>query len=142
VCYNPGKMTDYEEVEHTADVALRVRGADLVGLLVNAARGLNSLLAPDWQSVPLDHMRTIEVEALDREGLLVDWLSELLYRAEMDGLVYRVFEFHEATPTRLRATCQGGRVRELARHIKAVTYHNLAVVPTGQGWEATVVFDV
>ena len=30
---------DFEEVEHTADWALRVRGRDFRGLLVNAARG-------------------------------------------------------------------------------------------------------
>jgi SHS2 domain-containing protein len=135
-------MTDYEEVEHTADLALRVHGADLAGLLANAARGMNSLLAPGWQSAPLDHTRTIEVEALDREGLLVDWLSELLYWAEVGNLIWREFRFDKVAPTHLRATCRGGRVPELVRHIKAVTYHNLAVVQTGHGLEATVVFDV
>jgi SHS2 domain-containing protein len=37
---------------------------------------------------------------------------------------------------------RGGHVPDLQKHIKAVTYHNLEIVETDQGVEATVVFDV
>ncbi|HEX6384454.1 MAG TPA: archease, partial [Anaerolineae bacterium] len=40
------------------------------------------------------------------------------------------------------ATARGGRAPELQKHIKAVTYHNLQIIQTEAGLEATVVFDV
>lgn len=141
-------MLAFEEVEHTADVALRVRGRDLAELLVNAAHGLSSLLCPpggyDAEVCPpaAEHTHQIEVTAPDAEGLLVEWLSELLYLAERERFVGRDFAVDSLTPTRLRAVARGGAVARPARHIKAVTYHQLAIVPAAEGLETTVVFDV
>lgn len=147
--YNPDRMSGFEEVEHMADLALRVRGRDLADLLVNAARGLTSLLSPaeaeerpeGGQAIG-EQTRRVEVEAFDAEGLLVEWLSELLYLAERERFVGRTFTILEVTPTRLRATVRGAPVERLARHIKAVTYHQLAIVATAEGLETTIVLDV
>ena len=133
---------DFEEIEHTADWALRIRGRDLPELLLNAAGGMNSLMASNLDDIPLDVEQQIELEAIDAESLLVDWLSELAYWAEVEGYIFRQVELHEATPTRLRATVRGGHTSDLTKHIKAVTYHNLEIVETEGGLEATVVFDV
>jgi SHS2 domain-containing protein len=54
----------------------------------------------------------------------------------------REIELLELTPTSLRATVRGGVVPALEKHIKAVTYHDLAITPTPDGLEATIVFDV
>lgn len=129
-------------VDHTADWALRISGRDLAGLFRHAAEGLAGLLAGDGTEVNLDETRSVRLEAYDSESLLVEWLSELAYWAERDGLVFREFDLDEITPTSLRATARGGRVEQLQKHIKAVTYHDLAIRPTDQGLEVTVVFDV
>jgi SHS2 domain-containing protein len=133
---------DFEEIEHTADWALRVRGGDLRELLVNAAYGMASLIVADPATLPSDVEQALELEAIDAESLLVDWLSELAYRAEMEMLVFHRFELAEVTSTSLRATIRGGHAPELTKHIKAVTYHNLEITETAEGLEATVVFDV
>jgi SHS2 domain-containing protein len=133
---------DFEEIEHTADWALRVRGADLRGLLSHAARGMSSLLVPDLETVPADVQRQVELDALDAESLLVEWLGELAYWAESELLVFREYSLTEVSPTHLRATLRGGRVPSLQKHIKAVTYHNLKIVTTEGGLETTIVFDV
>ena len=135
---------DFEEIEHTADWALRVRGADLSALLSHAARGMSSLLVPDLAAVPADVRRELELDALDAESLLVAWLGELAYWAESELLVFREYDLVEVSPTHLRATLRGGRVpgAGLQKHIKAVTYHNLKIVATEGGLETTVVFDV
>jgi SHS2 domain-containing protein len=133
---------DFEEVEHTADWALRVRGRDLQELLINAARGIASLIVADPANLPHDEEKELELESIDAESLLVDWLSELAYWAEAEMLVFHQFELQEVTPTSLRATVRGGHAPELTKHIKAVTYHNLEIVETPEGMEATVVFDV
>jgi SHS2 domain-containing protein len=147
--YNRRRMSGFEEVEHVADLALRVRGRDLADLLVNAARGLTWLLSPAEQEVgPAqdrvsgEQVHRVEVEAFDAEGLLVEWLSELLYLAERERFVGRTFSILEVTPTRMRATVRGAPVEKLARHIKAVTYHQLAIVQTAEGLETVIVFDV
>jgi SHS2 domain-containing protein len=132
----------FEEVEHTADWALRVRGRDLRELLINAARGMGRLLVPDLEAVPTHVERRLELEAIDAESLLVEWLSELAYWAEAEMLVFREFDLAQVTPQRLEAVVRGGHASDLQKYIKAVTYHNLEIVETGDGLEATVVFDV
>ena len=133
---------DFEEIEHTADWALRVRGVDLRELLSHAARGMSSLLVSDLETVPADVWRQVELDALDAESLLVGWLGELAYWAESGLLVFREYDLTEVSPTHLRATLRGSRVPGLQKHIKAVTYHNLKIVATGDGLETTIVFDV
>ena len=135
-------LNAFEEVEHTADWALRVRGRDLAELLVNAARGMSHLLVPDLNAVPTDVERRIELDDLDAESLLVEWLSELAYWAEAESLVFREFEMLQATADHLKAVVRGGYAPNLQKHIKAVTYHNLEIIQTKGGLEATVVFDV
>lgn len=132
----------FEVVEHTADWALRVRGRDLAGLLVHAAQGMSTLLVGDLTAVPLETERAVVLDAYDAETLLVDWLSELAFWAEMEQLVFREFTVTAVTPTHLEATARGGPVAEIEKHIKAVTYHNLEIKTIPDGLEVTIVFDV
>lgn len=130
-------------VEHTADWALRVRGRDLTELFRYAAAGVARLLVGEQlDEVPLDTRRQLKLEAYDAEGLLVDWLGELTYWAERDGLVFPVVERLEVTPNALVGAVCGGRAPELQKHIKAVTYHDLAIREVGGALEVTIVFDV
>lgn len=131
-----------EEVEHTVDWALRIRGRDLGELLVNAARGMSNLLVSDPAQIPTDVEERFEIEADDAESLLVNWLSELTYRAEVDGLIFGEFNLYQVSPTHLQAVVRGGPVPKLQKHIKAVTYHNLEIVETEDGLLTEVVFDV
>ena len=66
----------------------------------------------------------------------------MLYISERDGCVFTDFDVLEITPTRLRAVVRGGPVRERRQHIKAATFSDLKIVRTGEGYEATIVFDV
>lgn len=136
------KPAAFEEVEHTADWALRIRGRDLSELLSSAARGLCSLLSTGPLSEFGELEQQFELEAYDPESLLVGWLNELVYWAEVEGVLFSNFELANVSATRLSATARGRRVAHLEKHIKAVTYHNLEINDTGTGLETTVVFDV
>jgi len=131
----------FAEIEHTADWAIRVRGATLPDLFVNAALGMYNLMA-DLSSVTPSLEHTIEVKGVDAEALLVNWLNELVYRTEMDGVVFCAFGIRSFEPTSLRAVAYGSRRAKLKKQIKAVTFHNLQIVSTGDGYEVTLVFDV
>lgn len=129
-------------IDHTADWALRVRGDSLAELFSRAAIGMARLLAGDLSTVLLDEAREVALTADDAESLLVEWLGELAYWAERDGFVGPAVAWNELTPTMLSATIRGGRLSQLQKHIKAVTYHDLAIRPYGDGLEVTIVFDV
>lgn len=129
-------------VDHTADWALRVRGGDLSELFRHAAVGMARLIAGDLSVVPADQTRELSLEAYDAEGLLVEWLGELAYWAERDGLVFPGVERLVVTPKQLTGIVRGGRAPELQKHIKAVTYHDLVIRERDGGLEVTIVFDV
>jgi SHS2 domain-containing protein len=135
-------MMGFEEVEHTADKALRIVGINLKELMISAAQGMTQLMVGDVSKISSKIKKSIEMQAVDAESLLVEWLSELAYWAETEMLVFKKFKVTHITATRLQATVWGATVRELEKHIKAVTYHNLEIRQTPKGLEATVVFDV
>ena len=139
---DPIRAAAFKEIEHTADRALEIYGSDLRELLLNAAVGMNSLLARESSAFCLQEEKSIELDAIDSESLLVEWLSELAYWAEAELLVFHKFELHSLSPTHVKATVHGSRVAQLESHIKAVTYHNLKIIQTDEGLTATVVFDV
>jgi SHS2 domain-containing protein len=130
----------FEEVEHVADAALRVYGRDWSELLVNAAQGMFSLMAecedthPTWE-------HTVSLQAMDGETLLVDWLSELLYLHEVEAVVYTNFEILSASPNALRAIVKGTKKWTPRTAIKAVTFNDLNIEKTPEGYAATMVFD-
>jgi SHS2 domain-containing protein len=135
------RQTHFSEVEHTADWAIRVRGTTLPELFVNAASGMYSLVA-DLSSVRPTVEHVIEVNGIDAEALLVNWLNELVYHTEMDGDVFCAFHLESFEPTHLRARARAGRGIKLKKQIKAVTFHNLQIVSGEGGYQVTIVFDV
>jgi SHS2 domain-containing protein len=135
-------LPPYQELDHTADLALLVRGADLEALLRHAALGMYHLMGADIPPAGPGIRQRVVLSAMDAEDLLVDWLGELAFWAESRQLIFRAFTFHDLSPGHLTATLQGGRVGHLEKHIKAVTFHNLRIVDTPQGLETTIVFDV
>jgi SHS2 domain-containing protein len=132
---------DFVEVEHTADWAIRVRGKTLSELFINVAIGMYSLVV-DLPLRKADIERMVEVEGVDPETLLINWLNELLYHTEMDNEVFSEFEMECFEATCLRATVRGCSTHQLKKQIKAATFNDLCIIPTENGYEATVVFDV
>ncbi len=132
----------YEEIEHTADCALRIFCRNLSELMVNAARGMTRLMGATLPKAPFIVERHLELDAMDAESLLVEWLSELAYLAESEMLVFDHIRIERISPNELQARLQGCHALGFKQNIKAVTYHNLAILQTDNGLEATVVFDV
>ena len=99
-------------------------------------------LAGAQTSAGTGETRRVEVAAGDYESLLVAWLQELLYFTESEELAFGEFHVESLTPTALRAEAAGGKSTRLDKVIKAVTYHNLSIRRTAEGYETTIVFDV
>jgi SHS2 domain-containing protein len=135
----------FEEIEHTADLAIRAYGRDMNELFVNAAQGMFALMVePSLEESACQ--REVSLEATptrwDYEGLLVDWLNELIYLHEVEGETYSQFAIETLSPIELKARVIGGPTKSKTKAIKAATFHELEVVKTAKGYEATIVFDV
>ena len=131
----------FEEIEHTADRAFRVRGHDLPDLLVNAAHAMHALggVQPAGET---SATRDLEVEGIDAESLLVDWLNEILFLEQEHQLVCEKFQIYELKGYHLRARVETRECTDYQADIKAVTFHNLKICKTPAGLEAEVVMDV
>jgi len=136
----------YETFEHTADVGLHVWGGDMRELFQQAARGLIALLA-DPDTVRRGRSIVVAATGEEPEELLVSWLGEILYVAEVEGLVLCAAQVDAIGEHDVRGTVWGespdAARHELRHHVKAVTYHDLRIEhrPTG-GLETRIVFDV
>jgi riboflavin kinase/FMN adenylyltransferase len=131
----------YREVEHTADRALRVWGYELEDLFAGAAKGMYSLMA-DLDGLVAADWREIRVEAWDPPALMVDWLNELLFITEMEGLVFVDSRIVSLDETVLVARAGGIAAPVTKAHIKAATFHDLKFVRDGPGWSTVITLDV
>ena len=140
----------FREHAHTADWELEVWAPHLPGLLNQAALGMQTLCGMRLEDRPRQ-VRTMHLDGLDPESLLVRFLSELLWLAEQEGLGFDSFEMvlgeqgdpvDRQQPLHLEVRMEGAPIAGLDKEIKAVTYHNLEVRQTGNGLEANIVFDV
>ena len=132
----------FEEIDHTADVAIRAYGKTANELFANAAAGMFSLIVNQDTVEPKGESR-VEVSADDLKGALVRFLSELLYVHETQHVVLKEFDV-AVDGFRVAAVARGEAIdrarHELLLNVKAVTYHNLEVdLEKGQ---ATIVFDI
>lgn len=131
----------WEELEHTADLALRAWGEDRCALFRNAALGLSALL--DGKAASEEVIRKhISLNAPDWEILLYDWLNEVLYAVEEVGLILTEVTITHLQDCALNADIAGHPNGQFSRHVKAVTFHDLAIKQMGGSYEATIVFDV
>lgn len=137
----------YEVFDHTADLGIRVRAGTLVELLAEAARALFSVIVANPADVrPLQERNfCIEGSDAEREYLLFDWLSELLYTYETERLLLCNFNLTVGN-SRLDAVCRGETAdparHELDHEVKAITYHDLRVCRENGGWLAEFIVDI
>jgi SHS2 domain-containing protein len=133
-------LRGFQEVEHTADWALKAWAPDLAGLFLEAAQGMTGLMEMELDEAQMV-IQNIQLRAEDAEGLLVAFLSEILFIAESEGL-----GFSSARLTihisQLDAKLELMRIKTQRKEIKAVTYHNLEIRETEFGLETVIVFDV
>jgi SHS2 domain-containing protein len=134
----------FELRDHTADVGVAAEGGTLGETFAAVAAGLTAGMC---EAVPETggERTTLTVRAESREALLFDYLDELIYRRDAHSVLP---VDHEATVRSDAEWVLIGSYRAIplsdviAREIKAVTYSDMRVNRTDNGWAAYVVFDV
>ena len=133
----------YEILEHTADVGIRATGGTVEEVFEQTARALAEIEGI-WAPAHGEAV-AVELEGHDVAGLLVDWLSEILWLQESrDGLLCGV-EVGSVTQEGLKARlhmCPRGEGEIEGTQVKAATYHRLKVEETSSGYVAEVYLDV
>ncbi|HEX2312058.1 MAG TPA: archease [Vicinamibacterales bacterium] len=134
--------------DHTGDIGIDIDAPDPGTLLLDAACAFTETIT-DSTLLAADDAAELAFTAETLDLLLVDWLSELLYRFETTWWLPR-HGIADAQRTddgwTVRARLSGSRL-DPGRHdvrvtVKAVTYHALEVRQTATGWHARVILDV
>jgi SHS2 domain-containing protein len=131
----------HEFVEHTAELALRVWADGRDTLYAEACRAVGTLLLEEVRGREAA-ARSITVEAVDAEALLVDLLNELIYLAETERWAPESATVVTWAPTRVVLEVAGRWLEATPSRLKSATHHGLSVRPVATGWEAEVIFDV
>jgi SHS2 domain-containing protein len=134
----------YDLREHTADVAVEARADSLDGVVAAVADGMAAAMA---EEVPDGgDRRDLTVSAESREALLFDYLDELIYERDVRDVLpvdnQATVENREGN-WHLAGSYRGVALADVtARDLKAVTYSEMDLSETAEGWHAYVVFDV
>ena len=129
----------YRWIEHTAELELEIEAATPEAVFIDVTRAFVELVADEGGEGPAEC--ELSLVGNDLADLLVQWLDELVYRAETEALVPDEVERIELSEEGVSATlrCHRGRPRHL---LKGATYHRLRFEPSDGGYRATVVLDV
>ena len=133
----------FRELPHTADIKIEARAPTKETLFSEACNALMQIMyGEDRRS-----RDTIEldVDADDTEAQLADFLSEVLFRSEVDGLVFSDAEVH-IDGSRLHAVMHGEPF-DRNRHaggteVKGISYSGMSITRDTNGYMLEILFDV
>jgi len=141
-------VENYEFIEHTADIGIRVKGRDLEELFSNAALAMFDIIAERKSEIRSQKLETrniaVEQKADNLDELFINWLNELLSLSSAKELIFSDLKIKKIQDNILRAKAIGQNIKDyqVKTEIKAATYHQLRIEKTADGWQAEVIFDV
>jgi SHS2 domain-containing protein len=136
----------YEDLGHTADVGVRVRGATAEEALARLVLALGTLLTGGEAAEPRREERVRVEGGPGLAGTAVALLRELLFRFATERLVPAAVEVLSLDERGADAAI-GFAKHEPERHaegadVKAVTWHAARLEREGAEWVAQAVFDI
>ena len=135
-------LPSHELRQHTSEMELHIRAGSLGDLLAEAGRALGEAQLTGADCVLGGPVRPIRVSSSDRAALLVDWLNELIFLADIDRWVAMDFSIDLAKATEVRARASGVTLQRAPSRVKAATFHGLRVRDVPGGLEADLILDV
>jgi SHS2 domain-containing protein len=130
---------EHRFVEHGGEVEVELSAGDEIGIFAAGLDSFAELVAESAEGEPVEMQ--IALRGRDRALLLVDWLNELLFLAEVERFVPTRIKAIELGDEHLHATVAGyrGTPRPL---VKGVALNRLAFLQEGGVWHGRVVLDV
>jgi len=129
-----------------ADVAFEATARSLGGLFEACAGALTDVMV-DRRTVRGSVERELHLEADSVDGLLYDFLTQLIIIKDVDSLLFKGFDVSTVKGGRgMNCTMRGEPIdrerHRLRNDVKAVTMHMFGVKRTRAGWRTTVVLDI
>jgi SHS2 domain-containing protein len=136
----------YEEIDHTADAGVIVRGATREEALARLVLAFTDLVTAGG-AARKSCERSFSVEPGDDAGVAVDLLRELFFVFESERLIPIAvevvrFELDSGAEVRVDLATYDAVEHAEGLVLKAITLHEARFERTASGWEAAVVFDV
>ncbi len=135
----------FETFDHLADIGIRGWGKTLEEAFENAAIAMFSIIVENLDRVTPQKQIEISCESIDREGLFVAWLNELLAQAGIRNMVFSRFKCHIQNLA-LEGLAYGERFdpnkHRRGIEVKGATFTQLAVRKQNGLWLAQCVVDV
>ena len=136
--------------DHTADVQARCWGRSLEEAFNQTAYSLMATITPDLKRISSNIDKKIKIEAEDKEALLFDFLSELLYIFDVDELVFNTIKVQIIKESEdlfvLNALLRGEKFdvtkHEIGVEVKAITYSFMEITESKNKVEISIVFDI
>ncbi|BDG04688.1 archease [Anaeromyxobacter oryzae] len=136
----------FEDLDHTADVGVRVRGASAEEVLARLALALGALLAGGGAVHADAEERVAVAGGPGLAGTAVALLRELLFRFATARRIPAEIEIVRLGEDAVEALVATGRydpdVHGEGVDLKAVTWHAARLEREGDGWIGQVVFDI
>ena len=133
----------FEELEHTADVRVRVKAGSLEDLFSEAARAL--MVVMYGIAAPGSMRRHVKVQGKDTVSLMYAFLSEVLFVSEVEGMVVSGAEV-SLSGTGLEGDLFGeifSREKHLSgMEVKGISFSGLSIVHDNHTYTLEVTFDV
>ncbi|MBD3282326.1 MAG: hypothetical protein GF387_01840 [Candidatus Portnoybacteria bacterium] len=130
----------YKQIDHPADIKVRVFGKTKKEIFLNALKALNDILEPEIEEKQTQE--EIELESTSIENLLIEFLNEALYFTETKKEIYQDIDFKEFNDEKIKATLYGQAAKEFKQEIKAATYHELEFKKQDDQYQTTILFDI
>ncbi len=131
----------------TADVAIESRGDTLEELFVASAMATFEVMA-DISSIQSKTRKTLHLENPEIDGLLFDWLAELIYLKDSEFMLFGKYDIKitKSTNYQLDAEIFGEEINQ-SRHdlrcdVKAITFHLFDVYEKDGKWISRFILDL
>ncbi len=135
----------YEVIDISGDVGIRAHGVDCAEAFAGAAIGMYGLVT-DIERIEAKKSLEIEISSNSPEGLLVNFLNELIFHFDTYNFIGKRIEFSEFSEGLLRARIFGEEFDPVGHEqrllLKAATYHGVRVEKRGGRCEVEVIFDI
>jgi SHS2 domain-containing protein len=134
----------FEELEHTADVRMKISAQDITSLFCESGSALAKTMYGSYPIETPTHSFPIVAEGKDQEELIVNFLSELLFLFETEYLVPQKITLSVGTSV---SGIVAGVIFDREKHaggigVKGISYSGLSLTKTDTGYELIIIFDI
>ena len=135
----------FEELEHTADVRMKIIAPTFADLLSESGFALSATLYGAYSRETPVAVFPLTAEGRDLPELLVNFLSELLFLMETEYLVPQIITA-DVSGTTVSGTVAGVAF-DREKHaggigVKGISYSGLSLRQTPMGYELIIIFDI